>query len=332
MDRQDHGHQDHHRQQSRQRVAGAARGCGVLRCVRLRRNALRADAVASAVQGGAGFHRPPGHRCRRRGGAGIFAMERAAPDRQGHRASGRREARPRAQLSSGPRLSQRPALGRQAALGDVAVLLLGRRRLRIRPGHRPDVPDQHGGAHLQARMQSRSHAGAGRAAGHLEKHRLPRPRGQWFSDNLPDITSGKGCQPALARQMADRGRRAARHEQGRSVAAQELHLPHDRTLPPVLRALGSDRAASVRLRRHDQPRRLSARRNRRPPVLAGEDHEHRHRGAGAGPRPAIRRSGHALPQGRAVVADRGIRARARASRTGRSDTRPMLGKSRSRIT
>ena len=63
----------------------------------------------------------------------------------------------------------------------------------------------------------------------------------------------QGCLPAPARQMADRGRRTARDEQGRGVAAEDLHQPHDRTLPPVLWAAGGDRAAPVRLRRHDQP-------------------------------------------------------------------------------
>ena len=119
----------------------------------------------------------PVDRCRRRGRSGISAVERPAPHRQGHRAPGGREARPRVRVSSGARLSQRAALGRQAAPGDVAVATTWA------PSDSEYVRGigqmfliSHGRPHLQARMQGRPHAGAGRAAGHPEDHRLPRPR------------------------------------------------------------------------------------------------------------------------------------------------------------
>ena len=84
------------------------------------------------------------------------------------------------------------------------------------------------------------------------------------------------CLTASARQMADRSRRNARHGPRRSVAAEVVHQPHHGTLPAAIRTLRGARAAPMRVHRHDQPRHLSARRNRRPTVLAGQMRKHQY--------------------------------------------------------
>ena len=59
------------------------------------------------------------------------------------------------------------------------------------------------------------------AARHPEINRLPRPGRRMVFRQSARHQQRQGCQPASARQMADRGRRNARHEQGRGVAAQD---------------------------------------------------------------------------------------------------------------
>ena len=126
-------------------------------------------------------------------------------------------------LSSRARLPRRPRVGRPGAPGESLPDLLRQRRLRVREGDRPHVPDQHGGAHLQSRLQGRSPAGARRPAGHPEVNRLPRARRRMVLRQPARRQRRQGCQPAPARQMADRGRRDARDEPGRGHAAQVLH-------------------------------------------------------------------------------------------------------------
>ena len=96
--------------------------------------------------------------------------------------------------------------------------------------------------------------------------------GQWFSDNLPDVD------PAA--------RTSSQHLRGKwLIEVCEMHAMSraettllksfitrtDGTISAELRPHGGDRAAAMRFHRHHQPRHLSARRDRRPPVLAGQD-------------------------------------------------------------
>jgi hypothetical protein len=73
---------------------------------------------------------------------------------------------------------------------------------------------------------------------------------------------------ALARQVANRSQRDARHESRRSGAIEGVHHPPHGTLPSQLWAQRGDRAASMRVCRHHQPRHLPSRRNRRTAFLA----------------------------------------------------------------
>ena len=93
-------------------------------------------------------------------------------------------------------------------------------------------------------------------------------------------------------------------------ATEGLHHPHDGALSPELRPQRGDRAAPVRLRRHHQPGHLSARRDRRPAVLADQGGTHRHRRAHPRSRSAVRRSGGGVSGRRGMVAGQGLRARA----------------------
>ena len=123
---------------------------------------------------------------------------------------------------------------------------------------------------------------------------------------------------------------AEMHAMNRAEAAQlkAFITRAGRTLPAELRPQGGDRAAPVRLHRHHQQGHLSARRNRRPPLLAGQGRQHRRRRAGTRSRSALRRSRAAI-----ATARTGGRTRTSSASTScpsrRRATTPTPGKKQS---
>ena len=182
---------------------------------------------------------------------------------------------PQPRLSPGEATISTAEMGRPAAPRQVADGLSRRR------GHATSTEIGKmflicdGRAHLRAGLQGRPHAGAGRPQGTL-KSPPARPGRRWFSDNLPDITGRQGSLAASARQMADRGREmhAMSKAEASLLKSSSRARPNDIGRPM---AGGGDRAAPVRLHRHHQQGHLSARRDRRPAVLAGQVRHDQHR-------------------------------------------------------
>ena len=108
----------------------------------------------------------------------------------------------------------------------------------------------------------------------------------------------QGSIPASAREMADRGRRAARLLARGDRSLQGIPGARHRTLSPAVGTQGGARAAAVRVHRHHQQGALSARRDRQSPVLADEDRRDRSRLAARQSRSIVRRGRRALSRWR----------------------------------
>ena len=150
--------------------------------------------------------------------------------------------------------------------------------------------------------------------------------GEWFSDNLPDISDGKDAIAASARQVADRGRRDARHEPGRGHAAQifitrttERYRPiygrHEVIEPRQCVFIGTTNKDTY-LRDETGGRRFW-------PVKCAD---HRYRGASARPRPALRRGSRAYLGGSPWWPHKEFERLSGSRQSRRLDMRPMSGK------
>jgi hypothetical protein len=103
--------------------------------------------------------------------------------------------------------------------------------------------------------------------------------GEWFSDNLPDVTRRKRRVAAFAGQMADRGCGNARHVARRGRFIEKFHLANRGAVSAELRPPRGDRAKDLRFYRHHQQGQLLEGRNRRPAFLAAEGRHDQDRGA-----------------------------------------------------
>ena len=134
-----------------------------------------------------------------------------------------------------------------------------------------------------------------------QERRVPAARRRVVLGQLARHRRGKGCAATSARQVADRGRRNARHEQGRNDAAQNLHHQKQENYRPSFgrKEVWNRASASLSAPRTTRPTCVT----KPATAVSGRSNHHpRHRVAGTRPRPTLRRSGCALPQQRTVVA------------------------------
>ncbi|MBL4556785.1 MAG: hypothetical protein JKP98_05110 [Rhodobacteraceae bacterium] len=89
---------------------------------------------------------------------------------------------------------------------------------------------------------------------------------EWFTDELPELGSKDAALHMQGVWIVGKSPNW-RHRPRRGVAHQGVPHPDHRPLPPALWPLHRRGAAPVRVRRHREPRHLSARRDRQPPLL-----------------------------------------------------------------
>ena len=231
--------------------------------------------------------RPQGGMDRSRGspGCGMAAAARNPGLSRGRRAS-RADGRERSSISPREGIPAGPALGWSRAPGPMAIHLprcrgyriLARRRLALAHlGRRTDLPTRGEGRLLPDSRRTAGHPKIDRTADHRRRvlHRRTGGPGQ------------QGRRHADAGSLDHRAFRVGQSQSCRGGADQGIHEPDHGPLPSALRYAPGGITPPVRVRRHRQPRQLSARRDRRAPFLAGGLWADRRRWSGRGPRPVV---------------------------------------------